>query len=72
MSVTEQAKSERRHRMALGGDDAAISDDRLVLGAARPTQGWDRPGGMRWLGLGLCILSAAFTVLSAVLIAARL
>ncbi len=39
---------------------------------AKAAQAWDVRAEMRWVGISLCLLSAALTLVSAALIAIRL
>jgi hypothetical protein len=68
--VSEEARVEREQWLS-SGDPRALSD-RQPCRYARKAQAWDARAQMRWVGVSLCILSAALTLVSAALIAVRL
>jgi hypothetical protein len=68
--VSEEARVEREQWLS-SGDPRALSEKQPCR-CARKAQAWDVRAQMRWVGISLCILSAALTLVSAALIAVRL
>jgi hypothetical protein len=69
--VPEEARGEREQWLPSGDMRTALSDGRPRR-YAREARAWDMRAERRWIGISLCVLSAALTLASAALIAIRL
>jgi hypothetical protein len=69
--VSEEARVEREQWLS-SGDTRTVLSDEQPRRYARKAQAWDVRAEMRWVGISLCLLSAALTLVSAALIAIRL
>jgi len=69
--VSEEARREREQWLP-SGDIRTVLSDKQPQRCAKAAQAWDVRAEMRWVGISLCLLSAALTLVSAALIAIRL
>jgi hypothetical protein len=69
--VSEDARSEREQWLP-SGDIRTVLADQQSRRYAREAQAWNMRAERRWVGISLCLLSAALTLVSAALIALRL
>ena len=69
--VSEEARSERKQWLP-SGDIRTVLADQQSRRYAREAQAWNMRAERRWVGISLCLLSAALTLVSAALIALRL
>jgi hypothetical protein len=69
--VSEEARVEREQWLS-AGDTRTVFSDKQQRRYARKAQAWDVRAEVRWVGISLCLLSAALTLVSAALIVIRL
>lgn len=69
--VSEEARGEREQWLS-SGDIRTVLADQQSRRHTREAQAWNMRAERRWVGISVCVLSAAVTLASAALIVTRL